>query len=119
MEEADHLCNRLAIMDHGRLLALDTPAGLKHSLGAGTEVRVSATGDLTALAEHLSTHLDGVLTSRVMGGMVRLTATSSVGLLPRVIQVSDAAGFTVTDLSVTEPTLETVFINLTGKDLRE
>ena len=54
MEEADRLCNRVAIMDHGRILALDTPAALKQSIGADTVVTVKATGDLASLAAQLS-----------------------------------------------------------------
>ena len=50
---------------------------------------------------------------------VRLGVKGSRGVLPQVVQAAERAGFTVTDLSITEPTLETVFINLTGKDLRE
>src|SRR5208283_567066 len=53
MEEADHLCNRVAIMDHGRILALDTPEALKQSLGADTIVTVKADGDTQALADRL------------------------------------------------------------------
>src|SRR5205823_9570547 len=53
MEEADQLCDRVAIMDHGRILALDTPERLKRSVGAGAAVTVRAEGDLDALAEIL------------------------------------------------------------------
>src|SRR3954447_26885909 len=53
MEEADQLCDRVAIIDQGRIVALDTPAGLKHSVGADAAVKVSATGDLEELAKVL------------------------------------------------------------------
>ena len=53
MEEADQLCDRVAIMDHGRILALDTPEALKRSVGADTIVTVKARGDPQALAERL------------------------------------------------------------------
>jgi ABC-2 type transport system ATP-binding protein len=119
MEEADVLCDRVAIMDHGRLLALDSPAGLKSSVGAGTEIRVTAEGDLTALAAHLERELGTARQVRVVGQSVRISVERASGLLPRIVTSSDAAGFTITDLSVNEPTLETVFIQLTGKDLRE
>src|SRR6202167_6288107 len=55
MEEADQLCGRVAIMDHGKILALDTPAALKASLGADTLVTVLSPGDPQALADHLRT----------------------------------------------------------------
>ena len=118
MEEADQLCDRLAIMDHGRILALDTPAELKRSISADTVVTVSADGDSTALAAHLR-QMDGANDARVSDGVVRVYVKGVTGVLPRVLSEAEAGGFTVRDLSVTEPTLETVFITLTGKDLRE
>ena len=119
MEEADQLCSRVAIMDHGRILALDSPAGLKLSVGADTVVNVTAEGSLDRLAELLSAKVDGATGAKVVDGVVRLYLRGSSGALPRVVVAADAGGFTVTDLSMTEPTLETVFISLTGKDLRE
>ena len=119
MEEADQLCDRVAIMDHGRILALDTPAQLKASVGAGRIVVVSATGDLPALADALVAKVDGARDAKVVDGRIRLSVDSSVGLLPRIIDAAEAAGSSVNDLSVTEPSLESVFINLTGKELRE
>ncbi|MDX6595831.1 MAG: type transport system ATP-binding protein [Solirubrobacterales bacterium] len=118
MEEADRLCERLAIMDHGVILALDTPAALKRTVGGDTIVRVVAEGDDDALAGVLR-GLDGVTDTRVMDGTVQLTATGAEGLLPRVLARAEAGGARVRDLSIDVPTLETVFINLTGKDLRE
>jgi ABC-type multidrug transport system ATPase subunit len=59
MEEADQLCDRVAIMDHGKILALDTPAALKQSVGADTIVTVKATGDRSALRS-LKRDIDGV-----------------------------------------------------------
>jgi ABC-2 type transport system ATP-binding protein len=65
MEEADHLCDRVAIMDHGKILALDTPAALKKSVGADTIVTVRAGGDTAALAERLAGEIEGVTRTRV------------------------------------------------------
>jgi ABC-2 type transport system ATP-binding protein len=118
MEEADQLCERVAIMDHGRILALDSPEGLKRTVGADTVVTVQTEGDPDALAGTLRT-LDGATDAQVADGAVRLYVTGSDGVLPRVIGAADRAGHTVRDVHVTEPSLETVFITLTGKDLRE
>ncbi len=63
MEEADALCRRVAIMDHGKILALDTPEELKRSVGADTIVTVKASGDPDALAARLSQELDAVTRS--------------------------------------------------------
>jgi ABC-2 type transport system ATP-binding protein len=119
MEEADQLCDRVAIMDHGKILALDTPRGLKRDLGATSVMRIAATGDLDELAKRVQELVPDARAAGITGGYLRLTVTDTTGLLQRVLTAADAANVTVTDLSVSEPTLETVFINLTGKDLRE
>ena len=118
MEEAEQLCKRLAIIDHGVVLALDTPENLKRSIGIDTSVTVTANGDLEALAGLLEREIGGA-TAIVMDHTVRLGVKGAEGVLPAVVQAAERAGFDVTDLSITEPTLETVFINLTGKELRE
>ncbi len=119
MEEADQLCDRLAIIDHGHVLALDTPENLKKSTGADTMIVVSADGDLERLAQLLKDGIDGATDALVLEGQVMLGVTGAKGVLPQVVQVAEQHGVTVTDLSISEPSLETVFINLTGKDLRE
>jgi ABC-2 type transport system ATP-binding protein len=119
MEEADQLCGRVAIMDRGRILALDTPAALKQQVDADTIVTVTATGDPDALAGALTAGIAGVTRTRATEGGVELHVKGKDRLLPRVVAVAEEAGFPVLDLSVTEPTLETVFINLTGKELRD
>ena len=119
MEEADHLCNRVAIMDHGRILALDTPEGLKTSVGADTIVTVKSSGEPASLAEHLSTVVEGVTRVREIDGGVELHVTGADRIVPRVVSAADSGGFDLVDLAVAEPSLETVFINLTGKELRE
>jgi ABC-2 type transport system ATP-binding protein len=118
MEEADKLCQRVAIMDHGRVLALDAPTNLKRTVGGDIVVRIRAGDQPDRLAAHLR-DMDGITGATVLNELVQLTARGLDGLLPRVIQTAEAGGFTVRDVSVDEPTLETVFINLTGKDLRE
>jgi ABC-2 type transport system ATP-binding protein len=119
MEEADRLCERVAIMDHGRILALDTPAALKRSIGADTVVTVKATGDVDQLAELLAREVDGVTRTRRLDGGVELHVQGSDRLVPRVAAAAERGGFDLVDLSVSEPSLETVFINLTGKELRD
>jgi ABC-2 type transport system ATP-binding protein len=118
MEEADRLCRRVAIMDHGRLLALDTPANLKRTVGADTVVRISSDADLNTLAGHLD-QLEGVTEVHAADGSVRVNVAGSNGVLPRIVAHTERGGFAITDLSIAEPTLETVFIRLTGRDLRE
>jgi ABC-2 type transport system ATP-binding protein len=119
MEEAERLCDRVAIMDHGKILALDTPAALKQSVGADTIVTVKAEGDAAAFAERLEQAVAGVTRARVIEGGVELHIKGPDRIVPAVVAAADAGGFELVDLSVAEPTLETVFINLTGKELRE
>ncbi|HUI04071.1 MAG TPA: ATP-binding cassette domain-containing protein [Acidimicrobiales bacterium] len=119
MEEADQLCGRVAIMDHGRILALDTPAGLKDSVGADTIVTVRTPGPSGGLADVLRRDIEGLTRVRDLDDGVELHVKGASAVLPRVLSAADKGGFEVADLSVAEPTLETVFINLTGKHLRD
>ena len=119
MEEADELCNRLAIIDRGHLLALGAPSELKRSTGADTVVTVTASGDLDALAKILEADVPGATQATRVDTTVVVEVQATGGVLPLVFGAAERGGYEVSDLSVTEPTLETVFINLTGKDLRE
>jgi ABC-2 type transport system ATP-binding protein len=120
MEEADQLCDRVAIMDHGRILALDTPAKLKQSIDTDTIVTVRASGSPPQLAELLESSIEGAVRTRLVEGGVELFVRNpGHGLLPRVVDAAEQAGIVVNDLSVSETTLETVFIALTGKELRD
>jgi ABC-2 type transport system ATP-binding protein len=119
MEEADKLCNRVAIMDHGKILALDTPTELKRSVGADTIVTVKAAGDPNALAAAFESRLEGLTRTRPVADGVELQIRGSDRLVPRIVEAAESGGFSLADLSVAEPTLETVFIGLTGKDLRD
>ena len=119
MEEADQLCDRVAIMDHGRVLALDTPAALKRSIGADTIVTVRTTGDAGRLAELLGAEIAGVTRARAADDKIELHVEGSDRLVPRIVLAAEHGGFDLLDVSIAEPSLETVFINLTGRELRE
>jgi ABC-2 type transport system ATP-binding protein len=119
MEEADELCGRVAIMDHGKILALDTPAALKATVGADSIVTVRAEGNLDELATLLGGEIAGVIESKHEDGAVRLSVKGASGVLPPIVTAAERGGFKVHDLAVEEPTLETVFIHLTGTHLRD
>jgi ABC-2 type transport system ATP-binding protein len=120
MEEADELCDRVAIMDHGKILALDRPEALKRSVGADTIVTVKAPGAaMDALAGHLAGEISEVTRTRVIDDGVELHVKGATRLVPRVVNAAESGGFELADLSVSEPSLETVFISLTGKELRD
>jgi ABC-2 type transport system ATP-binding protein len=118
MEEADEICDRLAIIDHGKILVEDTPAALKASIG-GDKIF-----DLRMNDPQANLSLEGRLrgTSGVTGvepieGGLRVLARAQDGLLASI--VGTASEFGLRDVTTTEPSLETVFIRLTGRDLRE
>jgi ABC-2 type transport system ATP-binding protein len=119
MEEADQLCGRVAIMDHGKILALDTPARLKRGVGVDTIVTVKATGDQQRLSDVLEREVEGVTRVRPTEAGLELHVRGRARLLPRLVAAAESGGFEVADLSVAEPSLETVFINLTGRELRD
>ena len=106
-------------MDHGRILALDTPAALKQSIGADTIVTVKATADLRPVAELLARDVEGVTRSRIAGDKLELHMQAGDRLVPRIVLSAERGGFDLVDVSIAAPSLETVFINLTGRELRE
>ncbi len=118
MEEADELCDRLAIIDHGKILVEDTPAALKAGIGGDKiyDLRLRdahQTAQLTARLRELS----GVTAVEPIAAGLRVLAKAQDGLLAHV--VTTANDFGLRDVTTTEPSLETVFIRLTGRDLRE
>jgi ABC-2 type transport system ATP-binding protein len=119
MEEADQLCDRVAIMDHGKILALDTPAALKSSIGADTIVSVKTSGDNGDLAGLLEREVNGVTRVRQVDGVVQLHVKGADRIVPQIVTAAERGNHDIIDLSIAEPTLETVFINLTGKELRD
>jgi len=118
MEEADSLSDRVAIIDYGRVLALGSPEKLKSTLGAHTifDLKLKSTKDLEPVVASLKARPD-VTSAEATADGLRVIAASSDGLLPDIVQL--AARFGLRDLAITEPSLETVFIQLTGRDLRE
>jgi ABC-2 type transport system ATP-binding protein len=119
MEEADQLCDRVAIMDHGKILALDTPANLKQSTGADTIVTIKVTANAEQLAETLKHDIDTIVAARVLENALIVDMRSTERLVPRIVASAESSNVEILDLAVAEPTLETVFINLTGKELRD
>jgi len=125
MEEADRLCERLAIIDHGKILTCDTPQSLRKSLPAGQILDVWARAQVPLLPRLQA--LPGVLRSEAVEGVesedgverLRLFVDPQDGLLDRVLQEARAHGADLHHISLTQPSLEDVYIHLTGKELRE
>ena len=118
MEEADSLSDRVAIIDHGRVLALGTPEKLKQTYGAQIifDLKLKSHEGLDAAITALKARPDVSGAEATPDGL-RVMAAAQDGLLPELVLA--AAPFGLRDLTITEPSLETVFIHLTGRDLRE
>jgi ABC-2 type transport system ATP-binding protein len=118
MEEADSLSDRLAIIDYGKVLALGSPDELKATYGAHTffDLKLKSLYGLEPVVATLKARPD-VTSAEATADGLRVIAASSDGLLPDIVQA--ASRFGLRDLKITEPSLETVFIQLTGRDLRE
>jgi len=125
MEEADQLCDRIAIVDHGRVVALDTPAGLKRTIGATDVVHLEIAGDEGAPVNGgLLGRLErqGQVTHREQrDGALAVTvhARSARDFVPAAFDAARAEGAAIRQVEVVPVTLEDVFISLTGRALRE
>ena len=126
MEEADRLCERLAVVDHGRILTLDTPAALKKQLPGGQilDVWARATAPLAPRLEGITgvmrlekVEREGDSSEGVE--RLRLFVDPADGLLDRVLHAVKEGGAELDHVSLTAPSLEDVYIHFTGKELRE
>ena len=116
MEEADRLCERVAIMDRGRLLALDSPAALKARAPGGTLIEVTLDDDATAAAAQARA-LPGVLRADVEAAVMRAYAERPGESIAGLIKAAEQAGRRVEHIGLSPPSLETLFISLTGRKL--
>lgn len=120
MEEAERLSDRVAIIDRGELLVLDTPEELKRSVGEGDTIKielVNQEGSRDALAEMDS--MDGVMETNLVEGKLVIRALDAVGKMGSFTGRLENAGYEISDVSVSRTnTLEDVFIHLTGRGLR-
>ena len=117
MEEADALCDRVAIIDYGKILVCDKPGKLKASVGAQKvfELHLGGKAKPDSLAERLRL-IPGISTLEASADGLRLFSDGRGGLLPEIVGI---AGDCLNDVRVSETSLETVFIKLTGRELRD
>jgi ABC-2 type transport system ATP-binding protein len=120
MDEADQLSDRIAIIDHGKLLKLDTPQNLKKEIGEGDIVSMKIS-DSQKNSEVISSlqSLDQVESVIEVDGIINIRALDAVSKLPRIMEQTEKENVRIDDLSVRPNTLEDVFIELTGTRLRE
>jgi ABC-2 type transport system ATP-binding protein len=119
MEEAERLCDRVGIIDQGRLIAEGTRRELVAKIGQRDRIELAAAGDLVGLAAGCRRRLDGVEEATVVPGGLHLVASDGRRLLPKLLELAEAAGVEVSSVEVVEPDLEAVFLHLTGKALRD
>ena len=122
MEEADQLCDRVAIIDHGRIVALDTPAALKRTIRAEEVVHleIGLDGDDSAVLDRLGQSAI-VARSERSNGTLTVTAhcASARNFVPAAFDAARSTGTTIRHVEVVPVTLEDVFLALTGRALRE
>jgi len=119
MEEADALCHRLAIVDHGQIIAIGTPGELKRSIPGGYLLRLQFGKRTADLLERL----------KVLSGVREVRASDSIGadiyadrggsLIPEIAALAVAAGAELSDVHISEPSLENLFLHHTGRSLRD
>jgi len=118
MEEAERLCARVGIVDHGQILAMGTLDELVNRVGAKRELILEMPGLTAQSAERLAARLGGA-THSLDDGALRLTISSPEHALLSAVRAADELGLTPKSIRVDEPTLETVFLSLTGRALRD
>jgi ABC-2 type transport system ATP-binding protein len=119
MEEADTLCQQLAIIDHGRIIASGTPQELKASIPGGYLLRLRFGQQSAALLDRLAT-LSGVTEVRASGDLgADLYAGRGGSLIPEIVNTAAALGVELSDVHISEPSLENLFLHHTGRSLRE
>jgi len=118
MEEAERLCDRVGIIDNGLLVAEGSRRDLVDSIGQNDTVHVSGTGDLAAATEALRS-TGGVVQAAEAHGVITVMVDRAASRLPSILAAVGAAGVSVTAVDVTEPNLEAVFLQMTGKALRD
>lgn len=120
MDEADKLSDRIAIIDHGRLLRLDTPENLKKEIGEGDiiEIQLSNHEVNTNLTSVIGS-MDGIENVIELNGKINVRALNAMNKLPEIMESIEKTDSSVVDMSIRQNTLEDVFIHLTGTSLRE
>lgn len=118
MDEADRLCDRIAIVDHGKLVALDSPLKLKASIPSQNAIEVSFSSVPAGWAEKVTSlpHVQSVTSD---DHVFRIATAKGPETTMALVAASEAAGLTVQSLAVKSTTLDDVFVHYTGRDLRD
>jgi len=117
MDEADYLCDRIAIIDYGKIVALGSPSNLKESLGGDVITLTTKSQDQKLKDELLK--IDNVTSVDLIKDAIRLTTSKGEKTIPSAMNVVRDHGVEIKSVSLHEPTLEDVFIKYTGRRLRD
>jgi ABC-2 type transport system ATP-binding protein len=116
LEEADSLCDRIGIIDMGRIMALDTPATLKKSLGGDVlQIKIAGETDVTPIIQSVG----GVIEIKREKDQYRVKVTNGETLLPSILKALTDSGAVVTSVSLERPNMDQVFLEYTGRSLRD
>jgi ABC-2 type transport system ATP-binding protein len=118
MEEVEYLCDRIAIMDHGKIIAMGTLNELRDVVG-GMDVVAVTVSEVSDRIVAAANAIDGVEGVNQADGKMEVLTPSSGSILGRLVTTLESEGAHVTSVTVTEPNLESVFLHLTGKSLRD
>ena len=118
IDEVERVCDRVGIVDHGRLLTEGTPAGLIAGSGAAGRMRIAVNSQADRLAVACR-ELEGVTTATATVEDVEIVAADAGSVLPRVLEKADRLGARVSGVELHAPDLEAVFLELTGRGLRD
>jgi ABC-2 type transport system ATP-binding protein len=117
IEEADYLCNRVAIMDRGKIMAIDDPNRLKEAVGVNLISLRMANGD-DSIVDRLE-GLSWVRKVETHAGMLELNIDGGDEKIPQLIDFADENGFVISSIDFRQPSLEDAFLHYTGRDIRE
>jgi ABC-2 type transport system ATP-binding protein len=116
MEEADKLCNRIAIIDHGKIIAHGAPLQLKESLGGDViSVETESGEKLHELLKELSWFKSG----KCINGSLMLHVSNAANHIAELVKIADKHSISITSINMHQPTLEDVFLHYTGRKIRE
>ncbi|MEA3253860.1 MAG: ATP-binding cassette domain-containing protein [Chloroflexota bacterium] len=118
IEEADYLCGRVAIIDHGRVAAIDSPARLKEVVGLNLIFLQMADGGGAGLASALR-GLDWIKRIEAHNSVLELSVAGAEDRIPQLIEFADEQGFVISSIEMRKPSLEDAFLHYTGRAIRE
>lgn len=117
MEEADQLCDRVGIIDHGKIQVIDTPKSMKNALGQ--EVICLTTDSQSDIFLSKIKEFDDVKNVKIQNEQITVFTANGAQLIPKIFQISAEHGIKIISISLTRPSLDDVFISYTGHELRD